>query len=180
MDMEREAQRKRSFWIVVLNVELADLAFSLDNVVAAVSLSDKLWVVMIGVALGIVTMRFAAGIFTWMIKREPDPRNRRVHRGLQYRPRDAAWRVRRHPFRGVAEVPDFGFDPRAVRRLRARAHSCTSCPVFRWMAEGMGNINELINWALRPFVGLIKLIFRGLVQIVRPLLPAHGNTGAGV
>ena len=48
------------FWAVVLNVELADLAFSLDNVVAAVALSNHLWVVMLGVALGIVTKRFAA------------------------------------------------------------------------------------------------------------------------
>lgn len=60
-----------AFWMVVLNVELADLAFSLDNVVAAVALSDKLWIVMIGVALGIITMRFAASIFTWLITREP-------------------------------------------------------------------------------------------------------------
>ncbi len=60
-----------SFWLVVLNVELADLAFSLDNVVAAVALSNELWVVMVGVALGILTMRFAAGIFTHLIEREP-------------------------------------------------------------------------------------------------------------
>lgn len=61
----------RSFWSVVLAVELADLAFSLDNVVAAVALSRELWVVFTGVALGIVTMRFAAGIFVWMIQRYP-------------------------------------------------------------------------------------------------------------
>jgi tellurite resistance protein TerC len=44
-------QRRRaasSFWLVVLNVELVDLVFSLDNVVAAVALSDELWVVMLG------------------------------------------------------------------------------------------------------------------------------------
>ena len=33
-----------------------------DNVVAAVSLSDELWVVLLGVSIGILTMRFAAGI----------------------------------------------------------------------------------------------------------------------
>jgi tellurite resistance protein TerC len=62
---------ERSFWSVVLAVELADLAFSLDNVVAAVALSRELWVVFTGVALGIITMRFAAGIFVWMIQRYP-------------------------------------------------------------------------------------------------------------
>ncbi len=61
----------RSFWLVVLNVELADLAFSLDNVVAAVALSRVMWVVLTGVFLGILTMRFAAGVFTRLIEREP-------------------------------------------------------------------------------------------------------------
>src|SRR6185503_13621572 len=45
-----------TFWSIVLSVELADLAFSIDNVVAAVALSNELWVVMLGVALGIVTL----------------------------------------------------------------------------------------------------------------------------
>src|SRR2546427_6689320 len=62
---------ERGFWSVVLAVELADLAFSLDNVVAAVALSRELWVVLTGVFLGIVTMRFAAGIFTRLIERYP-------------------------------------------------------------------------------------------------------------
>lgn len=65
------AAAARSFWLVVLNVELADLAFSLDNVVAAVALSREMWVVLTGVFLGILTMRFAAGIFTRLIEREP-------------------------------------------------------------------------------------------------------------
>ncbi len=60
-----------AFWAVVLNVELADLAFSLDNVVAAVALSREMWVVFTGVALGILTMRFAAGLFVRFIEREP-------------------------------------------------------------------------------------------------------------
>ena len=70
---EAEALRmgQRGFWGVVLMVELADLAFSLDNVVAAVALSKEMWVVLLGVGLGILTMRFAAGIFSQMIEREP-------------------------------------------------------------------------------------------------------------
>ncbi len=61
----------QGFWGVVLTIELADLAFSLDNVVAAVSLSDRLWVVVLGVAIGIVIIRFAATVFTRMIAWEP-------------------------------------------------------------------------------------------------------------
>ncbi len=61
----------RGFWGVVLAVELVDLAFSLDNVVAAVALSRQLWVVLAGVFLGIVTMRVAAGAFSSLIARYP-------------------------------------------------------------------------------------------------------------
>ncbi len=61
----------KGFWMVVLLVNLADLAFSLDNVVAAVALSSEFWVVFLGVAIGILIMRFAAQIFTLLIEREP-------------------------------------------------------------------------------------------------------------
>lgn len=65
------ARKVRGFWTTVLMVEIMDLAFSLDNVVAAVALSQHLAVVMIGVALGILTMRFAAGLFAHLIEKEP-------------------------------------------------------------------------------------------------------------
>jgi len=61
----------KGFWNVVVAVELADLAFSLDNVVAVVALSDNLYIVMFGVFIGIVTMRFAAQLFTLLILKEP-------------------------------------------------------------------------------------------------------------
>lgn len=44
----------RAFWPTVLTVELTDLVFSIDNVVAAVALSNKLWVVLLGVGIGII------------------------------------------------------------------------------------------------------------------------------
>lgn len=59
------------FWNTVLMIELADLAFSLDNVIAAVALSDRLWVVILGIAIGMVLMRFAAALFTLLIEWEP-------------------------------------------------------------------------------------------------------------
>jgi tellurite resistance protein TerC len=61
----------QGFWQVVLMVELADLVFSLDNVVAAVALSDQIWVVLVGVALGILALRWAAGFFSILVDREP-------------------------------------------------------------------------------------------------------------
>ncbi|HEX9012078.1 MAG TPA: hypothetical protein VF813_01130, partial [Anaerolineaceae bacterium] len=68
---EARKSRERGFWATVLTVELMDLAFSLDNVVVVVSLTDKLWIVLVGVALGILTMRFAAGIFSSLIEKVP-------------------------------------------------------------------------------------------------------------
>lgn len=59
------------FWGTVLALELADLAFSIDNVIAAVALSNQLWVVMLGVAIGILVMRFAAQVFSKLITWEP-------------------------------------------------------------------------------------------------------------
>ena len=61
----------QGFWQVVLALNLADMAFSLDNVVAAVALSDRLWVVVLGVGIGILVIRFAATIFTRLIEWEP-------------------------------------------------------------------------------------------------------------
>lgn len=68
---EETPRVRGGFWPTVLAIELADLAFSIDNVIAAVALSDKFWVVMLGVAIGILVMRFAATIFTRMIAWEP-------------------------------------------------------------------------------------------------------------
>jgi len=65
-------RRRGGFWSVVLAIELADLAFSIDNVVAAVALSRELWIVLVGVGIGIVAMRFAASLFTRLIHWEPE------------------------------------------------------------------------------------------------------------
>lgn len=63
--------QENGFWVTVGATILADLAFSIDNVIAAVALSDKLWVVLLGVAIGMVIMRFAAGLFSRAINWEP-------------------------------------------------------------------------------------------------------------
>lgn len=62
---------QRSFWSVVLAVEVADLIFSLDNVVAAIGLSRDLLVISIGVGLGILAMRFASNQFGHLLDRYP-------------------------------------------------------------------------------------------------------------
>lgn len=58
-------------WATVILVEVMDLAFSIDNVFAAVALSDKFWIIMTGVGIGILAMRFVAGWFVNMIEKHP-------------------------------------------------------------------------------------------------------------
>lgn len=59
------------FWSTVILVEIMDLAFSIDNVFAAVAMSDNFWIIMAGVAIGILAMRFVAGWFVKIIAKYP-------------------------------------------------------------------------------------------------------------
>lgn len=59
------------FWKIIVAVELMDIAFSIDSILAAVAVSSKLWVVVAGGILGIILMRFAATIFVGLIQRFP-------------------------------------------------------------------------------------------------------------
>jgi YkoY family integral membrane protein len=63
--------RMNGFWATVISVEVLDLSLSLDNIFAAVALSDKFWVIMVGVAIGILAMRFVAGWFVKLIEKYP-------------------------------------------------------------------------------------------------------------
>ncbi|MEB3264037.1 MAG: hypothetical protein VKJ66_06665 [Synechococcus sp.] len=48
---------------VVATLALTDLAFSLDSVAAAVAVSDRLWLVMLGGVLGVIALRLTAELF---------------------------------------------------------------------------------------------------------------------
>lgn len=61
----------KGFWATVASIELMDLSLGVDNVVAAVALSDKLWVVCTGVFIGILALRFVAGYCIQLIERFP-------------------------------------------------------------------------------------------------------------
>lgn len=52
-----------NFWATVVLVEIMDMAFSIDNVFAAVAFSPNLLLVCIGVFIGILAMRFIAQWF---------------------------------------------------------------------------------------------------------------------
>lgn len=54
-----------TFWATVCLVELMDMAFSIDNVFAAVAFTPNIILVCLGVFIGIFAMRFIA---TWFVK----------------------------------------------------------------------------------------------------------------
>jgi hypothetical protein len=43
-------------------------------------------------------------------------------------------------------------------------------PVFDWVAEGMADINELFDWVLVPIVLAIKILFKGISFVLRPVI----------
>jgi YkoY family integral membrane protein len=59
------------FWATVALVELMDLAFSLDNVFAAVAFTDNIYLIWIGVFIGILAMRFVAQGFVKLMEKFP-------------------------------------------------------------------------------------------------------------
>ncbi len=60
-----------NFWATVLLVELMDVAFSIDNVFAAVAFSNNIILIWIGVFIGILAMRFVAQIFITLMEKYP-------------------------------------------------------------------------------------------------------------
>ncbi len=155
-----ERIRRRTFWGTVLTVELMDLAFSLDNVVAAVSLSDKLWVVMIGVAIGILTMRFAAGIFSYFVEREPILKTAAYILVL-----NIGIELVLEEFH-VLEITDlFRFAVSISTILLSLAYAHIGGlkffrPLLIWLSQGFGIFNDLINWILVPLIGVIRGVFK--------------------
>jgi YkoY family integral membrane protein len=70
------------FWPTVFVIEMTDIAFAIDSILAAIALVSgvphepdkvhpKLWVVIVGGFLGVVLMRFAAVVFIKLLDRFP-------------------------------------------------------------------------------------------------------------
>jgi len=71
-----------AFWYTVVVIELTDIAFAIDSILAAIALvgqqrpgdtgtHDKLWVVIVGGFIGVVVMRFAAILFIKLLEKFP-------------------------------------------------------------------------------------------------------------
>lgn len=74
------ARAYAGFWPTVMVIELTDIAFAVDSIVAAVAFvpqhtgpgpNPKLWVVIAGGFFGVILMRFAAMIFVKLLDRFP-------------------------------------------------------------------------------------------------------------
>lgn len=59
------------FWSTVLLVELMDMAFSIDNIFAAVAMTENYYLIITGVFIGIIAMRFVAAWFVKLINKYP-------------------------------------------------------------------------------------------------------------
>ncbi len=166
-----EHSNKTGFWNVVLTVELADLAFSIDNVVAVIALSDQLWIIMFGVFMGIVTMRFAAGIFTIMIAKEPilKPAAYMVvfNIGAELLLAEFAHMEFAGPTKFMISA---GTLILAVVYAHVKPLHVLS-PVLQWVGQGMSNINELLDWMLKPVAVTFKALFMGIAAVVRLVVP---------
>jgi len=62
------SDQSNSLWQVIPLIALTDLAFSLDSVTAAVGLSSETWLVIAGCMIGVITLRFLAGLFVQWIE----------------------------------------------------------------------------------------------------------------
>lgn len=161
-----------SFWSIVVTVEITDLIFSLDNVVAAVALSNQFWVIMLGVAIGILIMRFAAGLFSYAVEREPVLKRTAyilvLLIGLELVLGEFAGWV-------FLDWERFAISVAAILLSLAYAHSRllqALRPVLVWIAQGLANVNELVDWALVPVYGLLHLIRRAFLAVFKKN-PAH-------
>jgi tellurite resistance protein TerC len=70
-DEDNSRAKVRGLLATIIAVELADMAFSMDNIVATAAMSTKMWVVCGGVFASIVIMRFVAGVFIGLVKKFP-------------------------------------------------------------------------------------------------------------
>ncbi len=70
----------RSFWKTVFLIEFFDLAFAIDSIVTGIAfiepspsatIPDKLWIVYVGGMLGLLGIRYTAGLFSQLLDRFP-------------------------------------------------------------------------------------------------------------
>ncbi len=57
-----------SLWQIIPTIAVTDLAFSLDSVTTAIAISEDTWLILAGGTIGVITLRFLAGLFIRWLK----------------------------------------------------------------------------------------------------------------
>jgi tellurite resistance protein TerC len=108
---------------------------------------------MLGVAIGILTMRFAAGIFSYAVEREPILQQAAYilvfNIGIELI-LDQVWHI---------ETPDL---------VRFGISITTILLALVWLAQGIGIINEFVDWLFIPFKSAFRLTVEAVKQIPAP------------
>ncbi len=166
----------RGLLSTIVAIEIMDLSLSVDNVVAAVAMSPKLWVVCTGVFIGILALRFVAGACIKLIAKFPileesaflligyvglilvfellsDP-----HSGLQVLPGPIHVSALQK-FMGIAVILTLSLIYSKSPRLQM-----SLAPFFRFAALPMRGVSRLVGFFLHilffPFALAIRL-FKG-------------------
>ena len=69
---EVQNNSQKSFWKTVLAIELMDIAFSVDSILASLGVSNQVWVLYVGGILGILMMRGVAQFFVKLLSKVPE------------------------------------------------------------------------------------------------------------
>ena len=62
-DDEERTLGFKSVWQIIPTIAITDLAFSLDSVTSAIAITEDTWLIVAGGTIGIVILRFLAGLF---------------------------------------------------------------------------------------------------------------------
>jgi tellurite resistance protein TerC len=65
------AHKPHTFWGTIVAILLMDLSLSVDNVITAVAMSPQLWVVVLGVCLGLLTLLMFASLSLKLVAKFP-------------------------------------------------------------------------------------------------------------
>jgi tellurite resistance protein TerC len=155
------SSKVRGLIATIIAVELADMAFSLDNIIATVAMSPKIWVVCLGVFMSIIVMRFVAGIFIGLVKKFPILEQVSyvlvgfigAQLAVEYFFHVSLTDVEK--FAGVLAIAAFGM----IYERATFLHPVLG-PVFTWAAQVMGNVAELTDSLIIPITAPVKAIVR--------------------
>ena len=115
--------------------------------------------VMLGVGIGILTMRFAAGLFSYAVTREQILKQAAFVLVLNIGVElilDQVCHVE------ISDLMRFGISAATILLALAYAHS-PFLQRFRfvlvWLAQGIGIVNEFVDWVFAPMRGLVRILF---------------------